>query len=112
MYTGISFIQFLVDLFFGLAEIILGLRVLFRLFGANAFNSFVNWIYQTSDTLMSPFRGLFPSVNISHGYSLDISALFAMLIYAIAGYVILALLGLVPTPTRHSYRISQRRTAR
>ena len=114
MYFGVSFIQVLVDIFFGLAEIILGLRVIFRLFAANGFNSFVNWIYQTSDTLISPFRGIFPSVNFSHGYVLDISALFAMLIYAVVGYLILALLGLVPTPGPRSYRVrtTTRRTSR
>lgn len=99
MFTAsilVSIINFLI----GLAEIILGLRVIFRLFSANSANSFVHWIYQTSSTLMDPFRGIFRSATISPGHLLDISALFAMLIYAIIGYLLAALLGWVPAPTR------------
>ena len=108
MYSGLWFIQALVDVFISIAEAILGLRVIFRLFAANANNSFVHWIYQTSDTLMSPFRGIFPQVNISNGHVLDISALFAMLVWAVVGYLILALIGLVPAPTRKAY-VTRRR---
>lgn len=105
MFTAnilVSIINFLI----GLAEAILGLRVLFRLFNANAANSFVHWIYQTSSTLMDPFRGIFrASATLSPGYVLDISALFAMLIYALIGYLLAALLGWVPAPTAgHRFR--------
>jgi len=103
MYTA-SFLVALVDFFVGLAEAILGLRVLFRLFNANATNPFVHWIYQTSSTLMDPFRGIFQAqATISPGFTLDINALFAMLMYAIIGFLLAALLGWIPAGERRSY---------
>lgn len=86
----------LVDLFVGIAEAILVLRVLFKLFNANGNSQFVHWIYQTSDTLMAPFRGIFPATEVHRGFVLDVSALFAILMYAILGYLLAALLSLIP----------------
>lgn len=81
----------LIDLFVGLAEICLGLRVIFRLFAANHVQ-FVTWVYNTSDSLLSPFRGIFPSTSIGNGHVLDFTALFGMLIYALFGIVLVAIL--------------------
>ena len=95
----------LISIFIGLAEIILGLRVIFRLFNANPNAALVNWIYQTSSVLMQPFRGVFSAQVISSGYTLDISALFAMLMYAIIGTIVIALLSFLPAPAeRHVVR--------
>lgn len=87
-----NFLKGLIDLFFTLAEIVLGLRVLFRLFAANANVPFVQWIYNTSDSLLSPFRSIFPVGHIGNGHVLDFSALFGMLIYALFAVVLLAML--------------------
>jgi uncharacterized protein YggT (Ycf19 family) len=92
------FVQRLIDIFVTIAEAILAFRVIFRLFNANNTASFVSWIYDTSDTLMAPFRGIFPPQEIVRGHVLDVSALFAMLMYALIGYVLAALLGLLPQP--------------
>lgn len=98
MFTA-NIIVSIIDFFVALAEAILGLRVVFRLFNANGTSSFVHWIYQTSATLMDPFRNIFRATAvISPGYVLDINALFAMLMYAIIGYLLAALLGWVPVP--------------
>jgi uncharacterized protein YggT (Ycf19 family) len=93
------FVERLINFFVTLAEAILVFRVLFRLFNANANASFVSWIYDTSDSLMAPFRGIFPPQEIIQGHILDVSALFAMLMYALVGYVLIALLGLLPQPS-------------
>lgn len=83
----------LVNLFVGLAIAVLGLRVIFRLFDANQTVGFVNWVYATSDTLLSPFRGLFPNATVgSPQYVLDFTALFAMAVYAAAGYLLISFL--------------------
>jgi uncharacterized protein YggT (Ycf19 family) len=104
MFTA-SILVGIVNFFIGLAEAILGLRVIFRLFNANGTSSFVHWIYQTSGTLMDPFRNIFrATATISPGYVLDINALFAMLMYAIIGYLIAALLGWVPLPAARTRR--------
>lgn len=95
-----SLLQRLIDFFVGLAVIILGLRVIFRLFDANGASGFVEWVYDTSGTLLDPFRGIFPNVQVDPGNVLDVSALFAMLMYAIIGYALSWLIGsLAPSET-------------
>lgn len=105
MFTG-NILVSLINFFVALAEALLGLRVIFRLFNANGANSFVHWIYQTSGALMDPFRGVFrATATLSPGYVLDINALFAMLMYGIIGYLLAALLGWVPAPApRRTWR--------
>ena len=83
----------MVDIFVGLVLVILGFRVLFRLFDANSSAGFVQWIYDTSDVIMAPFRGIFPPAVIEPGNVLDVSALFAIIIYAILGYLLASFLG-------------------
>ena len=87
----------MVDVFVGLVLLVLGLRVLFRLFDANAAAAFVGWIYDTSDVVMAPFRGIFPPAVIEPGNVLDVSALFAILVYAILGYLLTSFLASVTT---------------
>lgn len=101
MYSR-SILAAVVNFFVGLAEVILALRVLFELFSANTANGFVGWVYDTSDTLLSPFRGIFPSGRITSTHVLDFTALFAMLIYAFFGYLLVELLDIISTrPTHH-----------
>jgi uncharacterized protein YggT (Ycf19 family) len=88
----------IVNLFVGIAAVILGLRVFFRLFGANSANDFVSWIYDTSSTLMAPFRGIFPPAELQGGIVLDVSALFAIIMYLVFGAVLLGLIALIPEP--------------
>jgi uncharacterized protein YggT (Ycf19 family) len=110
MWITASILVGLVNFFVGLAEVILGLRVIFRLFDANSANAFVNWIYQTSGNLMEPFRGIFRATAIiSPGITLDITALFAMLMYAIVGLLIAALLGWIPASNASSPWVIRRR---
>lgn len=92
LFTG------LINLFVGLAEICLALRVIFRLFAANNVQ-FVDWVYSTSNTLLSPFRGIFPAERITGAHVLDFTALFGMLIYALFGVILVAILRAL-TPAR------------
>ncbi|MEX2014647.1 MAG: YggT family protein [Candidatus Saccharimonadales bacterium] len=87
----------MVDFFVGLIMLVLGLRILFRLFDANPSAGFVNWIYDTSDVIIAPFRGIFPPATIEQGNVLDVSALFAVLIYAVLGYLLSSFLASVTT---------------
>lgn len=98
-YSPVGWLTGLVNFFLGLVEALLAIRVILRLFAANPNTSFVNWIYETTGTLMAPFRGIFPVAHIGpSGYVLDLPAIFAMIVYALIGYLILALVGLVPSP--------------
>lgn len=95
MFYG-NYLSRIINVFMGLVVALLGLRVLFRLFDANRTNDFVDWVYRTSGDLMQPFRGIFPNQEIAGGYTLDVNALFAILIYLIIGTVLASLLGLLP----------------
>ena len=75
----------LINFFIGLTEIILGLRVILRLFAANPDASFVQWIYSTSNVLMQPFRGVFTAAVIGRYHVLDFAAVFAMIVYGLIG---------------------------
>lgn len=71
----------------GVVEALLGLRLLFRLFGANSANALVDLIYTLSAPLVAPFRGIFgtPAAN---GFVLEWSTILAMVIYYIIAYAL------------------------
>lgn len=69
-------------------ELVLVLRVGFRLFGANPQASFMQFIADLSGTLVNPFEQIFPAIGFGAKYLIDTPALVAMFIYAL-GYIIL-----------------------
>jgi uncharacterized protein YggT (Ycf19 family) len=82
----------LVHFFVVVTELLLLLRVFLRFFSFNPNASFVHWCYTSTATLLEPFRGIFPSYNVVHrGWIVDYVALFAMAVYALAGYLALGL---------------------
>ena len=84
----VRFTNFLAALVFTL----LGLRFVLRLFGANSANSFVSWIYDMSQPILQPFENIFPSVRVEDGFVVELSTLFAMLIYGILAGLLLNLI--------------------
>jgi uncharacterized protein YggT (Ycf19 family) len=87
MYTA-RLILVLIDFIFGLIEIVLAVRILFELLGANSSTPFVSWVYAISGTLLNPFRGIFPSPVLQGKFVLDISAIIALFVYALIAYLI------------------------
>ena len=83
-----SIVNFVVSLL----EILLIVRLFLKFFGANSNALFVRWIYDTSDPILSPFRGIFPSPAIQDQYILEFSTIFAIIIYALAGFLIVSLI--------------------
>lgn len=77
-----------IDFLVILVEITLGFRFILKLFGASSFAPFVNWMYSTSEPLLQPFRGMFPSPLLEQGIIFEFSTLFAMLVYMIAGWLL------------------------
>lgn len=71
--------------------VVLSLGFLLRLFGASTDASFTRWVYRNVDRIMEPFRGMFPSQAISDRSVLDVSLLFAMIVYAVVGIALHAL---------------------
>ena len=88
----------LVNLVLGVAWTLLGLRFILRLFGANPTNGFVDWIYTASGDVLAPFRGIFTTANFD-GFTIDFSALFAMLVYGLIAMLAIYLIELL-TPTK------------
>jgi len=82
----------LVHFFVSVAEVLLLLRVVLRFFNGNPDASFVHWAYATTNTLLEPFRVIFTSAGtVSRGWVVDFPTLFAMAVYALAGYLALGL---------------------
>jgi uncharacterized protein YggT (Ycf19 family) len=92
----------LIHLIIGLAEIVLVLRIILRLFAANPTASFVHWIYTTSNTLLEPFRGIFQTGVIDKSYVLDFTALFALVIYGLIGALLIYFVDFLDKPTTSS----------
>jgi hypothetical protein len=86
---------------FGLAELILGLRFILKLFGANASNVFVNWVYETSAAVLDPFRGIFPTQVFKSAFVIEFSTLFAIIIYALIAMLLVYVVELITHPISH-----------
>ena len=72
--------------------VLLILGFFLRLFGASTDAEFTRWVYRNVDRIMEPFRGMFPSHALSDQSVLDVSLLFAMIVYAILGIALHALI--------------------
>lgn len=75
--------------------IMLGLRVFLLAFSANPITPFVSFVYDTSDTFLQPFRGIFPPRTINETGYLDVAAIFAIIIYALLGWAFSALISYI-----------------
>lgn len=102
---------YFINLVFGLIELIIALRIVLKLFGANTTTPFVQWINDVSGSLVYPFQGIFPSPVLSGGFVLEVSSIIALLVYAIIGYIIGELIAFISfhSPT---YRVVTTPTGR
>jgi hypothetical protein len=88
----------LVWLIFGLIEGLIALRFVLRLIGANPQNAFANLVYSASAWFAGPFFTLI--ANPSAGRVVfEISSLIAIAVYALVGWAIVRILGIVLVPT-------------
>ena len=75
----------------GVLEVIMLLRFIFRLLGANRFNSFVSFLYGLSHVFVSPFNGIFNDQALGSHSVFEVSTLIAMLIYALLAWGLVSL---------------------
>ncbi len=94
------FIESLINVLAGIAEFFLGFRFILRLFGANPATPFVQWIYEASEPILSPFRGIFPAHVIQPGSVFEFATLFAMVAYAVLAYLLIVILQSIDQATR------------
>lgn len=94
----------LLNIAFGIMTFLLGLRVVLKLFGANPATPIVSWVYAASESLLVPFRGIFPATEIIPGSMFDIPAFIALLAYGSIFYLVVAVMNMlsnsVPTDER------------
>ncbi len=70
------------------AEGAISLRLLMKLMGASTTAPFVTWVYKTSQPLVYPFEGMFPSSTLDNvPFTIEFSAIFALFAYMFLGYV-------------------------
>jgi uncharacterized protein YggT (Ycf19 family) len=68
--------------------ILLLLAFVLQLFGANPDAGFVQWVERSTQRAMAPFRGIFPTHQLSDDSTLDMSLLFAAIVYFIVALLI------------------------
>ena len=80
----------------GFIEALIGLRIIFRLLGADPGSVFVNWIYSWSTPFVAPFSGIFgQDATIVNGVGTVVNSVFdwTALIALIVISVIVGLIG-------------------
>lgn len=82
----------ILEVIFDVIAILLGFRILLRFLGANANTPIVNWIYDTTNSLIAPFAGIFPSPQVSGFFTIDVAAIIALVVYSLVGYAVLSLI--------------------
>jgi YggT family protein len=72
-------------LLLGLLEAGIALRVVFKLIGVNAANSFASLLYSVTDLFVAPFASL-TGAPAAGGMVLEISSIIAMIVYLLIGW--------------------------
>ena len=85
----------------GVVEILLALRFVLKLFGANPANGFVDFIYGVSGVLTAPFDNIFNVASAQAGEIRSVfepSILVAALVYALIAWGIVKLINIDRSP--------------
>ena len=86
--SSIARIVNIVYFLFGVLELLLAVRVVLHLIGVNADNGFANFIYVLSGPFVALFASLLKNPALSTTAVLEITTLIAMIVYAIAAWII------------------------
>lgn len=89
-----SMIFYAIKRVFFLLEIFLFIRLLLKFLGANSKALTVEFIYQYTDILVSPFNFIFPNIYLPKGYLIETATISAMIGYAILLFIIFQVLRL------------------
>lgn len=93
------FVARLIYFVFGVIISMILLRVLLLLLAANRGNGIVDFVYDTSNTLIGPFHGMFSYTPTYGAVVFEISAFVAIMVYALIAW---GLVALVTLGSRHS----------
>jgi hypothetical protein len=81
-------IRAFINIVVGIIELLLTFRLIFKFLVVNAGTPFVAWLYGTTARLVAPFAKILPDWKFS-GFVVDSATLAALIVYAIAGYLLL-----------------------
>jgi len=90
----IGIIRLIVNIIFYVIELLLFFRFILVMFAANISGAFAGWIFANSAGLVAPFSNIFPTIKLV-GFRLDFTVLFALIVYAIIGQLIVRVLAYV-----------------
>ena len=87
----------ILGLLFGILVVLIGLRILLLLLGANEGNALVDGIYGITEIFVAPFRGVFSIDQVSPTGSsvFDVAAVVALIGWALIAVLVIAILNLV-----------------
>jgi hypothetical protein len=94
-------------------EIIIALRFLFLLLGANQSNGFISFLYALSYIFVGPFKGIFndPSIGRTGVSVFEVSSIVAVLVYALIAWGLVSLVRILLAPVadgRQTYESTRR----
>jgi len=78
----------LVPVALAIVEGLLFVRIVLLLLAANPAAGFSSWIYALTTPLVAPFYGVFPAASAGQGHVLDMTAILAMIVYAVVARVV------------------------
>jgi hypothetical protein len=87
-YHPSGYAAWVINWVIGIIEAMLTLRLVLELLGASPSSQFVAWVYDVTSPFVAPFAGAFPSGSFGIP-SLDIATVFAMIGYAIIGWLLI-----------------------
>lgn len=83
----------------GALAVLLLLRMILRMFGANPDNTFAQFIYNLSDPFYAPVANLFGTPKFGNSQVFEINALVAIVAYAVLGWLVGRLVWLIGSRT-------------
>lgn len=90
---------------FGVIEVLIAIRFVLELLGANAEAGFVKLIYAISDVFMVPFTAIFGTQRVA-GSTFELSALVAIAVYALVAWGIVTLIRVI-SPREQSQTVER-----
>lgn len=92
--SGLQSATYLIYFVFGILDVVLAMRFILKILGANPFSGFVTFIYNLSGILVAPFTGMFRTATVAGAETTSIfepATLIAMLVYGLLAWGIVKL---------------------
>lgn len=93
--SAIARIVNIVYFLFGALQLLLAVRLIFRLIGVNPENSFASFIYDLSSPFVVLFESLLNNPTLGTSGVLEVTTLIAMIVWAIVGWLVGRLIWLI-----------------